>query len=170
MAIEKRIESLIEKRTFDATRKEVSKKLQTIVKAFGKPIIEQIVPYNILPDFWENEAPEIPEVNDDNIYLRGYYFDGLSRGMNLCIKLTIYDSRMAELRATYNGYQVFLESEGELKSYAPFLSWEDAMERLYTCAKPTAEAKIKEDKLKQKEIDKKKALSLIQRFRILWGY
>jgi len=168
--IEQRIKSLIDKRTFEATRKEVSKKLQTIVKAFGRPIIEQFVPYNVLPDFWETEAPEIPEISDDTIYLKGYYFDGLSRGMNLCIKCTIHDNHMAELRATFNGYQVFLESDGELKSYAPFPTWEDAMERLYTYAKPTAEEKIKDDKLKQKETEKKKALSMMQKFRLLWGY
>ncbi len=74
--IEQRIKSLIDKRTIEASRKDLTKKLQTIVKAFGRPIIEQTIPYNILPDFWEVEAPEIPEMNDDNIYLRGYYFDG----------------------------------------------------------------------------------------------
>jgi len=165
-----RIKSLIDKRTFEATRKEISKKLQTIVKAFGKPVIEQVIPYTILPDFWETEAPEIPEVSDDNIHLRGYYFDGLSRGINITIKLTMHDSRMAELRVTWNGYQVYLESDGELKSYAPFSSWEDAMDRLYTYAKPTAEEKIKEDKLKQKEADKKKAKSIMEKLRLLWGY
>lgn len=168
--IEQRIKSLIDKRTFEATRKEVSKKLQTIVKAFGRPIIEQTIPYTVLPDFWETEAPEIPEISDDHVYLRGYYFDGLNRGMNLTIKLTIYDSRMAELRVTWNGYQVYLESEGELKSYAPFASWEELVDRLYATAKPQAEDKIREDRERQRIAEKRKAQTIMDKLRLLWGY
>lgn len=167
--IEQRIKSLVNDRTIEATRKELSKKLQVIVKAFGKPIIEQTVPYNALPDFWETKAPEIPEINDDHIYLRGYYFDGLNRGVNLCIKMTIYDSHLAELRVTYNGYQVFLEGEGELKSYAPFKSWEDAVERLYTYAKPTAEEKVKKELEEKRKENRKKAMTIMDKLRLLWG-
>ena len=167
--IEQRIRSLIEKRTIEATKKEVSKKLHTIVRAFGRPIIEQTVPYTSLPDFWEVDAPEIPEVYDDHIYLRGYYFDGLNRGVNLCVKLLIYDGHVSNLEAIYNGYTVFTESEGELKSYAPFPSWEEAMERLYEYAKPVDAEKIKEEKREKREKDRKKALTIMQKIRLLWG-
>lgn len=167
--LEQRIETLIHKRKIQAVTKDLSVKLQTIVKAFGRPVIEQIIPYNSLPDFWEHEAPEIPEMSDDSVYLRGYYFDGLNRGMNITIKTMISDGQLMELRVTYNGYQVFLEAEGELESYVPFASWEDAVERLYTYAKPTSDEKIKEEKLKQKETNRKRAMSILDTLRTLWG-
>lgn len=167
--IEQRIKSLIEKRTFDASRKEIAKKLLVIVRAFGRPIIEQTMPYTSLPNFWEIDAPEIPEMTDDNVLLRGYYFDGLTRGINLCIKVAMYDSQIGELTCNYNGYRVFTESEGELKSYAPFASWEDAVDRLYGYAVPIDEKKTIEQKEKKKESDKKKALTIMQKLRLLWG-
>ncbi len=168
--LEERIQRLIEKRTLEATKKELSKKLQTIVKAFGKPIIEQVVSYSTLPDFWETEAPDILESGDDSIHMHGYYFDSLSWGINITIKLIIHDTHMSELCVHYNGYQVYWESEGELKSYAPFESWENALERLYNYAKPMAEKKTQEEKIKQKETDKKRAMSIMQKLRLLWGY
>ncbi len=83
--------------------------------------------------------------------------------------MDIHDSHLAELRVTWNGYQVYLESEGELKSYSPFTSWEDAVNRLFEYAKPTSEEKSKQEKIKQKDQDKKKALSVVQQLRLLWG-
>lgn len=169
MIAEQRIRALIEKRTIDAQRKELTKKLYTIVKAFGRPIIEQNVSYTSLPDFWEVDAPELPEISEDNINLRGYYFDGLSRGINICIKLTIYDGKPAEIKCDYNGYMVYCEDSGELTAYAPFPAWEEAVERLYGYARPAAEQKIKEETLKQKESDKKRAMGIMQKLRLLWG-
>ncbi len=167
--IEQRIKSLIENRTHEAIRKELSKKLLTIVRAFGKPIIEQIVPYTSLPNFWETEAPEIPEISDDSIQLRGYYFDGLSRGINLCIKVTMYDNFISELSCDYNGYRVFTETEGEIRSYAPFTSGEEAVDRLHSYAVPVDEEKTRVKKQEKKEADKKKALTIMQKLRLLWG-
>jgi hypothetical protein len=167
--LNQRLQSLIDDRVRKAAKGDLSKKLQTIVKAFGKPIIEQTIPYNSLPDFWEIEAPEIMEASDDNVYLRGYYFDGLNRGINICIKTVIYEGHLSEIRVTYNGYQVFLEADGELKSYVPFESWEDAVERLYNYAKPASEEKIKEEKVKEKKQAQKRVMSLLDSLRTLWG-
>lgn len=168
--IEQRIKALIDKRTIQAAKNDLVKKFQVIIKAFGKPIIEQNISYSLLPDFWELESPEILDATDDNIHLRGYYFDGLSRGVNLCIKMLIYDEKLSEIRATFNGYQIFLEIEGELKCYVPFPSWENAVDRLYEYAKPVSEEKIKQEKAELKEQSNKKAISIMEKLRLLWGF
>ncbi len=167
--LNQRLQSLIDGRISKAAKKDLSRKFQVIVKAFGRPIIEQTIPYNSLPDFWEVDAPEIMEASDESVYLRGYYFDGLSKGINICIKTVIYENHLSEIRVTYNGYQVFLESDGELKSYVPFDSWEDAVERLYNYAKPTSEEKAKEEKARQKEKSQKQVMSLLDTLKTLWG-
>ena len=167
--IEQRIKSLIEKRTIEAAKKEISKKLHVVVQAFGRPVIEQAMVYSDLPNYWEYDPPDVADPEDEHTWLNGYYFDGLSRGVNLCIKLTIYDGHIMNLSASYNGYTVFTESEGELKSYAPFPSWEDALTQLYHCARPVEQEKIKEERSKQKESNRKKALTLMQQLRLLWG-
>ena len=168
--IEERIKSLIEKRTIEATRKELTKKLHVIVKAFGRPVVEQTVQYSMLPDFWEFETPDILEAGDEAVYLKGYYFDGLRRGINICIKLMFYDSRPAELDVQYNGYRKYLEIEGELKSYVPGDDWEDAVNRLYGYARPVESQKYQEEQETKKELDKRQAQGLIERFKALWGY
>jgi hypothetical protein len=167
--VNERIRSLIEQRTIMAARKEVAKKLYTIVKAYGKPVIEQSVPYNSLPNYWELDAPELSEIGEEDISLRGYYFDGLRSGVNLCIKMTIYDGRAVEVQCDYNGYMVFSEENGVVKAYAPFDTWENAVDKLYTNAKPVETRKIQEEKEKQKEVDKKKVLTIMEKLRLLWG-
>lgn len=168
--IEERIKSLVEKRTIEATRKELTKKLHVIVKAFGRPVVEQTVQYSMLPDFWEMDAPDILEAGEDAVYLKGYYFDGLRRGINLSIKLMFYDSRPAELDVHYQGYRKYLEVEGELKSYIPETEWENAVDRLYGYARPVESSKSKLEQENRKESELRKAKGLMERFTALWGY
>ncbi len=168
--IEERLKSLVEKRTIEAARKELTKKIHIVVKAFGKPVVEQAMSYTMLPDFWELDAPEILEGGDDNVYLKGYYFDGLSRGINLTIKLMFYDMRPTNLEAHYNGIRVYWEVEGELRSYIPHQEWEDALNRLHGYATPVEAEKTIDEAVKEREAEKKKTQSVIQKFKALWGY
>jgi hypothetical protein len=168
--IEERIKALVEKRTIEAARKELTSKLHVIVKAFGRPVVEQTVQYSMLPDFWEMDTPDILDDGDGEVYLKGYYFDGLRRGINLCIKLMFYDSRPAELIVHYQGYRTYMEIEGELRSYVPGTEWEDAVDRLYGYARPVEARKSLEEKEERKVDERKKAQGIVQRFKALWGY
>ena len=168
--IEERIKSLITERTLEAPKKEVSKKLLFIARTLGRPIIEQAVPYRDLENFWDVEAPAVLDSGGEDIHLLGYYFDGLRSGGNLCIKVVAYDGQVAELTCTYNGYRVFTEADGELQSYAPFPSWEQAMDRFYRAAGPVDETNTRRRRAEKKERDGKKALSILDKLRLLWGY
>ncbi len=168
--IEERLKSLVEKRTIEAAKKELTKKIHIVVKAFGRPVVEQAMSYTMLPDFWELDAPDILEGGDDNVYLKGYYFDGLNRGINITIKLMFYDMRPTNLEVHYNGHRVYMEVEGELKSYIPHQEWEDALDRLYGYAKPVEAEKTIAEAESERESDKKKSYSIIQKFKALWGY
>lgn len=164
------LKSLVDKRTIEAAKKEITKKLHVIVKAFGRPVIEQTMSYSMLPDFWELDAPDILESGDDNVYLKGYYFDGLSRGININIKLLFYDLRPAHLEVHYNGTRVYMEVEGELKSFYPHKEWEEALARLYGYAQPVEEQKSMLETEQEQEIERLQTQSFIKKFKALWGF
>jgi hypothetical protein len=170
-----KIFSLIERRKLEAARKEVSKKLISIVKHLGKPMIEQGANCRYLPDMWMLE-----EQQDDYIILepdeymnewnKGYYFDGLKYGINLCIKTLIYEDRVREVKATFNGYLVFSEEGGDVVGYAPFSEWENAMNMFYEASSIKEEKESVIIKQNLKEENKKQAKSIMTMLRHFWGY
>ena len=164
-----RVKGLIQDRTNLAIKKELTKKMIVICGAFGRPVVEHMKPYTLLPDYWEIEAPDIPEITDDHIVVRGCYFDGLNRGMDINIRIISYDTQISEISCNYKGARVYTETEGELKSYVPSPIWEDLLERLYIYAKPTHEEKDKLEKLKKKEANKSEVMNLLDKLRVLWG-
>lgn len=168
------IRALIEKRTFEAAKKEISKKMQIIARYLGRPVIEQISTARDLPNFWELEDnPDdfrIVEA-DENMreVLRGYYFDGLKYGVNLTIHTLTYEDKVKEIKAHYQGYLVFQESEGELQGYAPFTSWENHLNSFYEAALPVEQKQIIHEKEVKKESNKKKMQALMKRLKLIWG-
>jgi len=166
--------AIIEKRTFEAAKKEVSKKLQTIVRYLGRPVVEQISNVRNLPDFWELEENEddfraLMADEDIREVLVGYYFDGLKCGINLTIQTLIYEDKIVETKAHYNGYPVFCESEGRLEGYAPFDEWENHLNMFYSAAIPVEQAQKTEAKKISREINKRENKEALNKFKRIWG-
>lgn len=171
-----KILSLIEHRKLEAARKEVSKKLTLVVKYLGKPITEQSSNYNPLPDMWmlDGEEENNDFILDSDEYMsdynKGYYFDGLKYGINLCIKALIYEEKAREIKATFNGYLVFTEESNEIAGYAPFPEWENAMNMFYEAALVKEDADLTIIKQDAKEEKRKEVNSIIKMLRYFWGY
>jgi hypothetical protein len=177
-----KIQSLVEKRVIEATKKQLTQKLVCISKYLGRSIIAQTL-FN--KDFDDREEDfiydrEIPMMrfSEDRTYAvsewedkeTGFHFDGLRCGINLCVTALIYDNKLEELKATYNGYLVFAEVEGELKAYAPFPAWEDAVEMFYEAAIQKERKTLLEENAKKKQQNQEKMKGFWQKFRMLWGY
>lgn len=97
----------------------------------------------------------------------GWYFNGLSRGMNLEIK---YIDLEKKLTVMYEGTCVYQEAFGELERYVPHEVWEDKIERLFKVAKDVAKQnrKIKKDTLV--EDGKKAQKNWLQKMKEKWGF
>ena len=169
-------ESLIkEKRTIEATRKNLmgpSGKLGIICRFLGKPIIFH-GGANSSELLWDDpyemtEDEELPTFNEEEggMYVHGWVYDGLSRGMHLEIK---YIDHEKKLTVFYKGFEVFKEIAGDLEKYAPFSDWEDMIEKLHQ----NAIDKRKEENIVGKVIRKqelgKKAMELLRKLRMNWG-
>jgi hypothetical protein len=177
-ATKDKIARLIEQRVFQATKKQVSLKLTNVARVLGKPIISQSVFNNYLSDAW-NMPGEDMVYDDNHVYEadedssdthRGWYFDGLKFGINLCVTALVYHDRVVELKATYNGYVVFAEIEGNLKSYAPFPAWEDAVNMFYEGSVTVDRRRQQEESLRKKEEFSKRWGEFWKSFKMLWGY
>ena len=181
-----------EKRTIEATKKNLmgpAGKLGKIVKILGHPIVRQGGGYcdisyleDPYEDFKEEEygttasgqrgpfigtdSDELPEMDDDYVYLEGYAFDGLSRGMHIEVQ---YFKDNQKLTVTYKGYLVYKEVAGELESYAPFIEWEQMVDRLYTSAKSNEKGfkEAQELQIAQQVSDTKD--TFWKRLRMRWG-
>lgn len=173
-----KLEALIEQRVIEAAKKQVTKKLLCISTNLGKPIISQSFIGNKLYGtghlqedliYDPNRIP-IQEPEDWSSVEHGYYFDGLRCGINLCITAMIYDGKVDELKATYNGYLVYGESRGELVAYAPFPTWEDAVDMFYEGALQAEKAKLLKEREEKKEKNRQKMSIFLDKFKSLWGW
>lgn len=175
--VKEKIQSIIEERLIQATKKELTKKLTTIAQMLGKPIIAQSSLSTKLDDPWSLEDPfiydpvvNIREADDDwNTSERGYYFDGLKCGLNLCVTVMSYDSKITDIKATWQGYLVYLEVDGELKAYAPFDAWEDVLNMFYQAAVARQKKREEVEKKEKAEENKRKVSQFWERFRQYWG-
>lgn len=175
---EDKVKSLIEQRVIEATKKQITKKLFCIAKQMGRPIISQSIVRNKFNEIWRYEEdfiyePQtlVQEPHEWDTLDMGYYFDGgLKCGLNLCVTAMVYDEKLSEIKATYNGYLVFAEAEGELKAYAPFPLWEEATDMFYAAALEKEKQYLLKEKESRKERNKQKMFSFWQKFRAIWGY
>jgi len=166
-----------EKRTVEATKKNlmgVGGKLGMIARYLGDPIIQQ---GTSLFDLLDEQEPkeEIPSFEDgDHTYHLGWIFDGLSRGMQIEIKLlaVVENGEVVDyqgLKVAYKGYDVYQEESGELYGYAPFEDWEDMVDKLYKQARQSQKVQEEKNNImmeKQNEVAKQ---SFIQTLRSKWG-
>ena len=175
---EEKIKALIEQRVIEATKKQMTQKLLLIAKYLGRPIIAQSVLGTKLEDPWRLEEDiiydptnlPIQDPDEWSTTERGFHFDGLSCGINLCVTALMYDRKVEELKATFNGYMVFAEAEGALKAYAPFPAWENAVNMFYEAAVQKEKKRLLQEKEQRQEENRKKAAGFWQKFRMLWGY
>lgn len=170
---DEKIKLLIEQRVIQATKNQTTVKLYNIAKYLGKPIISQSI-FNDAPQedpiFYDGNKIDVRDPDDWNTIEYGMYFDGLKYGVNLCITALIYDGKLDELKATYNGYLVYAESEGELKAYAPFPSWERPVDMFYEAAIQAEKEKAKQEQIQRRETNRKKMSDFWKKFKSLWGF
>lgn len=164
------LKAFVESRIIEATKKDIANKAIIISKSLGKPIIAQYDDYSPL---FETSFEDEEEFPTGDCYEKeiGYFFNGLYYGINLeitCMKYT--DKKMAEIKITWNGYPVFLETDNKIEGYAPHKSWEDKFEMFYEAALD----RDRKSKIKLAESEKEKSKSLfakmIKEFKMLWGY
>lgn len=152
---EDKIQLWKDKRIIESVEKKITQKLESISKNLGRPIISE---YGV-----DEEDLPITE------YL-GHYFDGLKYGINLCITCMIYEDKLVDIKATYNGYLVYHEIEGTLEAYAPFPEWENALEMFYEGTKKTDKQNIIKERENARKINMKLAYSFWEKFRHTWGF
>lgn len=173
-----KINSLIEQRIMEATKKQITQKLLCVSKYLGRKITAQSMFADPLRDHWQTDEDLIYDPNhistndpdDWTITDRGFYFDGLKCGINLCVTVLLYDDKVSELKATYNGYLVYAEIEGEVKAYAPFPAWENALDMFHEAAVQVEKKRMMEHKEIRQEDNRQKMQSFWQKFRMLWGF
>ena len=139
MGMSKKERAIREKRTLEATKKDLmgpAGKLGIIARFLGKPIIRQgsgLFDSTYLDDPYELPSEDkILTAEDTEIQEEGYVFDGLSRGIHIEIKLYSVEGR---LMVDYKGYSVYSEASGDLRGYTPLAEWENIVDRLYENAK-----------------------------------
>lgn len=161
-------------RTIEAMKKGymgLEGKIAIIAKLLGDPIIgqgsrfiDQGFSNNLFDNFEEFEIPTFDE--DDNSYIHGLQFDGLSRGINLSIYL---DNYTREIICRYEGKVVYKESSGELEGFVPNEIWENKIEEFFDAAK-ILERKSKIDQREQiKKKTEKKRKEIFEYFKEKWG-
>jgi DNA invertase Pin-like site-specific DNA recombinase len=99
-----------------------------------------------------------------------WYFDGLRFGTNLTITCMGHEDKIFEIKCTYNGYCVFEEIEGNIKSYAPFPEWRNKLEDFYLLSSQREMTKKKLNKTSKIENNQKKMNGIIQKLKLLWNY
>jgi len=175
--LKEKVQALIEQRVVEATKKQVTQKLLMIAKYLGKPIISQSTfgdkyfdPYYREEEMIYDDKLSVQDPDEWTTVERGYHFDGLKVGINLVITSQTYDEKVSELKATYNGYLVFAEVEGELKAYAPFPVWEDAVNMFHEAAIQVEKKRLVEQRVVRIDDNRQKMEGFWNKFRMLWGY
>lgn len=182
MSLSEREKGIRERRTNQAISNDLmgpSGKLGVIARYLGSPVIYQGNRMSSSRsmdeylgesyDVYENLDPDkIPTFDERESFLEcdGYVFDGLSRGMHLEIK---YTSESHKLTVHYKGYPVYMESAGDLYSYAPFPEWEGMIERLYKAAEKKHEEHMGAHKAEMEAEAQERKSSFLQRLRMVWG-
>lgn len=171
--MENELKRLIEQRTAEARKKDISDKSLRILKSFGTDIIKHIAEESI-PDMWEwelgseQDETEINTEDSASSYAVGKYLDMLTTGTNMQIKNDIRDS---ELKITYHGHIVYQEIGGEIKRYVPMKEWESVIDRFFENAKKKEIKRKKEKKIEEKEKWEKTGRSKLRDYLLkFWGF
>lgn len=181
MALKEKIRYLIEQRKIEATKKQIVQKMILISRVLGNQIVSTTTSSARMPQLWQldsnnkmlDDEGDIVKLEEDDTWIdyeMGFCFDGLKCGINLCVLCLAYDSKVVQIKVTYNGYLVFLESEGEISAYAPFPAWEEAMEMFYEAAVVKEKTKLMEEKALREQERKTKLSEFFRAFKALWGY
>lgn len=173
MSKEKQIQEI---RTIEAVKKGymgLHGKFGIILKYLGQPIIEQHDDFggaNYLPDFYGQTEDEhkLPQFDNYATSELGYYFDGLSRGIQLEIKYMKNEGE-SELLVKWQGIVVFKEIASNLNCFIPNDVWEIPANKLYELAKAKEKDIKQAQKIQTEENNKKIKQSIIQRLRESWG-
>lgn len=125
-----------EQRMIEATRKGymgLNGKLGVILCYMGQPIKGHHSPlYEVsyLDTPYPEDDEEIGYFEEEELVSDvGYVFDGLSRGVHLEIK---YIDNV--LSVSYKGFNVYIESSGDLECFVPHPDWEQHIDRFYVIA------------------------------------
>jgi hypothetical protein len=164
-----------EARTIEAMKKGymgLEGKLSFIAKHLGQSIVHQgsrVFDQSFLDDPYEIEV-EKEEIlsfdEDENSYVIGIQFDGLSRGVNMTISIQFH---LREITCRYQGRIVYKETSGELEGYAPDSEWEDKIENFYTISKSIERKQKPQERAKIIESNKKKRDEMLEYLRSKWG-
>ena len=148
------IKRLVEQRQIESLKKQLPTKMLCILKILGSNVYSDSgygtgINTNEYDDEFfgdeeTNDGNEIKEIPDEDYSDIGWTYTYLKFGTNIEIRYLIHDK---ELKTTYNGYTVYLEIDGQLKSYVPSPLWEESIDALYLIAKPKEDENKKEEKV-----------------------
>lgn len=163
-------------------------KFGVILKHLGKSVISQGSANYEMTEFIDvydiDEKEGLPEEDiDAPIREIGKVFDGLKFGHHIeisylkesliPIKVNEYYTRYEEafkvIKVLWNGYLVYLETEGDLLIFTPSSDWEDVILKIYDSAAKLQKQR-KMDNIAETQIEaKKNKLSFLERLREKWG-
>jgi hypothetical protein len=177
------IAKLIEQRRAEAVRKNLSVKLLEIARTLGEPVRSHDGTSqgrtSVIADFpWYDNNPledpmwqsfdNLPAFDDgDDASTIGFFYDGMRHGHHLEVR---HLAELGELKATWQGRIVFLETGGQIESYVPGeKSWEAVIETLHAAAtaRIARDKPVEDDKKQQEHL--KKARGIFAKLRELWG-
>jgi hypothetical protein len=184
--IPNQIKRLVENRKIEAIGKNIPEKMVCIAKNLGKPVISNGLFGNKVNDVfsqmngeWIYDVSKIYDADETSDgHEVGYYFDGLRFGVNLCITIKsdnpMYsegysENKVYEIKASYNGFVVFAQIEGDIKAYAPFPAWEDQLNMFNDSAELVERRNKKEQNEENKRNIKEKYKDLWNKLKDLWN-
>ena len=112
---------------------------------------------------WMERQQTIPQ----NIEHIGWYFQGISSGMELEIK---YIEENRELIVEFKSKTVYKEIAGDLESYVPMDDWENMIDKLFESAKKRQISKNKKVKQERTNAALKNQSLWVQRMKDKWGF
>lgn len=169
------IKRLIEARQIEATKKQITLKLLSVVRGLGSPVYGEggfgagLGGSMYDPEAWMTDAErgqEMPTAEDEDYSHIGQLYDALSIGHNFEVRYMTYDK---ELRASYNGFVVYKEEDNKLTAYVPHPVWEDLLDRLYKKSRPAEEARKEMERKDDEAGFMRQAAKFLSDLRKSWG-
>lgn len=163
---------LKEARTLEAMQKGymgLEGKFSFIASQLGNPSYRQGSPMfsqTFLEDYSSDEE-DIPTMDEEeDSYHIGFYFDGLSSGINLTI-LVLTDTR--EITCRFDGKVVYKEVAGELEGFAPEEVWEKHLKNLFGMASKKERRNKPQKRKEMVEMANKERKRQLDHLRAKWG-
>lgn len=182
------VNALIRDRTIQATKNNIRGKLICVARNMGSPIMGHHFDNPITEEDWSNfnngkmdwsREPD-ESLENGNLPRLGFVYDSLKIGVNFEIVVLVKEKfnsvtgireleNPTEMRCSYNGYKVYEEIGGILKSYAPFSQWEEHLDQIFNYATGRDNRRKISEKEEENKIRKKAANKALQNLRRLWG-